>query len=147
MSLANIYRLGLKELKSLWADKVLLLLICWAFSGAIYTAATATSQELHNAPVAVVDEDQSPLSRRIVGAFYKPYFRQPATLTLAELDREMDLGTYNFTLVIPNNFQHDVLAGRQPERQVRQVITRMPGLSGIHQILLLPSGLEMMTIP
>jgi ABC-2 type transport system permease protein len=62
MSLANIYRLGLKELKSLWADKVLLLLICWAFSGAIYTAATATSQELHNAPVAIVDEDQSPLS-------------------------------------------------------------------------------------
>ena len=118
MSLANIYRLGLKELKSLWADKVLLLLICWAFSGAIYTAATATSQELHNAPVAVVDEDQSPLSRRIVGAFYKPYFRQPATLTLAELDREMDLGTYNFTLVIPNNFQHDVLAGRQPEVQL-----------------------------
>lgn len=118
MSLANIYRLGLKELKSLWADKVLLLLICWAFSGAIYTAATATSQELHNAPVAVVDEDQSPLSRRIVGAFYKPYFRQPAALTLAELDREMDLGTYNFTLVIPNNFQHDVLAGRQPEVQL-----------------------------
>ena len=118
MSLANIYRLGLKELKSLWADKVLLLLICWAFSGAIYTAATATSQELHNAPVAVVDEDQSPLSRRIVGAFYKPYFRQPATLTLAELDREMDLGTYNFTLVIPNHFQHDVLAGRQPEIQL-----------------------------
>ena len=118
MSLANIYRLGLKELKSLWADKVLLLLICWAFSGAIYTAATATSQELHNAPVAVVDEDQSPLSRRIVGAFYKPYFRQPATLTLAELDREMDLGTYNFTLVIPNHFQHDVLAGRQPEVQL-----------------------------
>ena len=118
MSLANIYRLGLKELKSLWADKVLLLLICWAFSGAIYTAATATSQELHNAPVAVVDEDQSPLSRRIVGAFYKPYFRQPAALTLAELDREMDLGTYNFTLVIPNHFQHDVLAGRQPEIQL-----------------------------
>jgi ABC-2 type transport system permease protein len=118
MSLANIYRLGLKELKSLWADKVLLLLICWAFSGAIYTAATATSQELHNAPVAVVDEDQSPLSRRIVGAFYKPYFRQPAALTLAELDREMDLGTYNFTLVIPNNFQHDLLAGRQPEIQL-----------------------------
>ena len=118
MSLANIYRLGLKELKSLWADKVLLLLICWAFSGAIYTAATATSQELHNAPVAVVDEDQSPLSRRIVGAFYKPYFRQPAALTLTELDREMDLGTYNFTLVIPNNFQHDLLAGRQPEIQL-----------------------------
>ncbi len=118
MSLANIYRLGLKELKSLLADKTLLVLICWAFSGAIYTAATATSQELHNAPVAVVDEDQSPLSRRIVDAFYKPYFNLPRQISLAELDRGMDLGTYNFTLVIPNNFQHDVQAGRQPEIQL-----------------------------
>lgn len=118
MSLSNIYRLGLKELRSLWADKVLLLLICWAFSGAIYEAATATSQELHNAPVAVVDEDQSPLSRRIVGAFYKPYFKQPQLISLAELDRGMDLGTYNFALIIPNNFQRDVQAGRQPEMQL-----------------------------
>ena len=118
MSLANIYRLGLKELKSLLADKTLLVLICWAFSGAIYTAATATSQELHNAPVAVVDEDQSPLSRRIVDAFYKPYFNLPRQITLTELDRGMDLGTYNFTLVIPSNFQRDVQAGRQPEIQL-----------------------------
>ncbi len=118
MSLANIYRLGLKELKSLLADKTLLVLICWAFSGAIYTAATATSQELHNAPVAVVDEDQSPLSRRIVDAFYKPYFNLPRQISLAELDRGMDLGTYNFTLIIPGNFQRDVQAGRQPEIQL-----------------------------
>ncbi len=118
MSLANIYRLGLKELKSLAADKVLLVLICWAFSGAIYTAATATSQELHNAPVAVVDEDQSPLSRRIVGAFDKPYFQAPQQITLAELDRGMDLGTDSFTLVIPARFQRDVQAGRQPEMQL-----------------------------
>lgn len=118
MSLSNIYHLGLKELKSLGADKVLLLLICWAFSGAIYTAATASSQELHNAPIAVVDEDQSPLSRRIVGALYPPYFKPPQLITLAELDRGMDLGTYSFTLVIPANFQRNVQAGRQPEMQL-----------------------------
>ena len=35
-SLSNIFRLGLKELRSLAADKVLLGLIVWAFSGAIY---------------------------------------------------------------------------------------------------------------
>ncbi|MDE2441214.1 MAG: ABC transporter permease [Betaproteobacteria bacterium] len=115
---SNIYRLGLKELKSLWADKVLLVLICWAFTGAIYTAATGASQELRNAPVAVVDEDQSPLSQRIVGAFYPPYFRPPQQATLAELDRGMDSGRYNFTLVIPANFQHDVQAGRTPDIQL-----------------------------
>ena len=118
MHLANIYRLGLKELKSLWADKVLLILICWAFSGAIYTAATGASQELRNAPVAVVDEDQSPLSRRIVSAFYPPYFRPPQQMTLAELDQGMDSGRYNFTLIIPAKFQHDVQAGRTPEIQL-----------------------------
>lgn len=140
MSIANIYRLGLKELKSLWADKVLLVLICWAFSGAIYEAATASSQELHNAPVAVVDEDRSPLSMRIVDAFYPPYFRQPQPITLAELDRGMDLGTYSFTLVIPANFQHDVLAGRQPEIQLNIDATIMSqafiGASYIKQIAL-----------
>ncbi len=118
MRLANIYRLGIKELKSLRADKVLLILICWAFSGAIYTAATGASQELRNAPIAIVDEDHSPLSRRIVDAFYPPYFRAPAQTTLAELDRGMDSGRYNFTLVIPANFQHDVQAGRRPDVQL-----------------------------
>ena len=118
MRLDNIYRLGLKELKSLWADKVLLILICWAFTGAIYTAATGASVELRNAPIAVVDEDRSPLSRRIVDAFYPPYFRLPQQMTLAEVDQGMDSGRYNFTLIIPPNFQHDVETGRKPDVQL-----------------------------
>lgn len=117
-SLASIFRLGLKELKSLWADKTLLLLICWAFSGAIYEAATGVSQELNNAPVAIVDEDRSPLSQRIADAFYPPYFRQPAMIRLAEVDAGMDSGRYNFVLVIPANFQRDVLAGKSPDLQL-----------------------------
>lgn len=117
-SLSNIFRLGLKELKSLWADKTLLVLICWAFSGAIYTAATGVSQELHNAPIAIVDEDQSPLSHRVADAFYPPYFRPPQIISLNELDAGMDSGRYNFTLVIPARFQRDVLAGRTPDVQL-----------------------------
>ncbi|WP_428825500.1 ABC transporter permease [Azonexus sp. IMCC34842] len=117
-SLSNIFRLGLKELKSLRADKTLMVLICWAFSGAIYTAATGVSQELHNAPIAIVDEDQSPLSSRIVDAFYPPFFRQPQMISLAELDAGMDAGRYNFTLVIPAHFQRDVQAGKVPDVQL-----------------------------
>ena len=117
-TLANIYRLGLKELKSLWADKVLLVLICWAFSGAIYTAATGASQELRHAPIAIVDEDQSPLSQRLVDAFYPPYFRTPQLIALKDLDAGMDSGRYNFTLVIPSRFQRDVEAGKVPDLQL-----------------------------
>ncbi|MGB8247726.1 MAG: hypothetical protein WCE98_06920, partial [Chlorobium sp.] len=66
---ANIVQLGIKELRSLWHDKVLLGLIVFMFTAGIYTGATSSSLELHNAPVAFVDEDQSPLSGSIRQAF------------------------------------------------------------------------------
>lgn len=116
--LANIYRLGIKELRSLLADKVLLALIVWAFSGAIYEAATGVSQQLNNAPVAIVDEDRSPLSGRIADALYPPYFRRPALISLAEVDPAMDQSKYSFVLVVPANFQRDAAAGKMPEIQL-----------------------------
>lgn len=117
-SLANIYRLGIKELKSLWADKVLLLLIVWAFSGGIYSAAKGVSQEMNNAPIAVVDEDHTPLSRRIAGAFTPPFFKPAEAIAFGAMDRALDQGTYSFVLVIPANFQRDLAAGRHPAIQV-----------------------------
>jgi ABC-2 type transport system permease protein len=117
-SWTNIFRLGLKELRSLTADKVLLGLIVWAFSGAIYEAATGSSQQVNNAPVAIVDEDASPLSTQLVGALYPPYFRPPERIALDQVDAAMNAGKYAFVLVIPANFQRDVAAGRQPEIQL-----------------------------
>src|SRR2546427_3633687 len=77
---SNIYRLGVKELWSLWRDPVLLVLIAYVFTVSIYTAATAMPESLHNAPIAIVDEDGSPLSQRIAGAFYPPQFAPPAMI-------------------------------------------------------------------
>lgn len=117
-SWTNIFRLGLKELRSLAADKVLLGLIVWAFSGAIYEAATGSSQQVNNAPVAIVDEDVSPLSTRLADALYPPYFRAPEQIALDQVDAAMNAGRYAFVLVIPANFQRDAAAGRQPEIQL-----------------------------
>ena len=116
--LSNIFRLGVKELRSLLADKVLLGLIVWAFSGAIYEAATGVSQQLNNAPVAIVDEDGSQLSARLADALYPPYFRHPDHIGLQEVEAAMDQGKYSFVLVIPNRFQRDLAAGRRPELQL-----------------------------
>lgn len=44
-TLGNIWNLGVKELRSIWHDKVLL-----AFTLMVYTAGSAGSMELHNAP-------------------------------------------------------------------------------------------------
>ena len=70
--LANIYRLGIKELWSLWRDPMMLVLIAYTFTLGIYVAGTAMPETLHTAPIAIQDEDESTLSTRITAAFYPP---------------------------------------------------------------------------
>ena len=87
--LANIFHLGIKELRSLRRDPLMLFFIVFAFSVAIYSAASV-STDLHKAPIAVVDEDRSQLSGEIVNAFLAPYFKTPELIGMSEAD-ERDL--------------------------------------------------------
>ncbi|MGD9889363.1 MAG: ABC transporter permease [Halothiobacillaceae bacterium] len=121
----NIAHLGIKELRSLLRDPMMLVLIVYSFSFAIYTAATALPETLQKAPIAIVDEDRSPLSERIVDSFMSPYFMPPALITQAEMDARMDAGQDTFALNIPPDFQRDVLAGRSPSIQLNVDATRM----------------------
>lgn len=123
--LSNVLQLGLKELRSLWFDKVLLIFLMWAFSFGVYDAALSGATELRNAPVAVVDEDRSPLSQHLLDALQAPQFLPPRRIELADVDPALDAGVYTFTLHIPANFQRDVLAGRQPAVQLNIDATRM----------------------
>ncbi len=123
--LANIYRLGVKELWSLLRDPVMLILIAYTFTIAVYTSAAAMPETLNKAAIAVVDEDASPLSARIVSAFYPPLFTTPRLITQREMDAGMDAGRYTFVLVIPAGLQRDVLGGRTAELQLNVDATRM----------------------
>lgn len=123
--LANIYRLGVKELWSLWSDRMMLVLIVFTFTLSVYSSASSSPPTLNNAPIAIVDEDHSQLSQRIASAFYPPKFKSPALITHAEVDKGMDKGAYTFVLNIPVNFQRDVLAGRSAEIQLNTDATRM----------------------
>ncbi len=124
-TLQNIFNLGMKELRSLSRDKAMLGLIIFAFTVSIYSSATVTPGSLHNAPIAIADQDKSQLSTRIVNSFYAPFFQMPADIVPEQIDGLLDRGTYTFALDIPPNFQRDVLAGRQPEIQVNIDATRM----------------------
>ena len=123
--LRNITQLGFKELRSLLRDPIMLVLIVYAFSFSIYTAATAMPETLNKAPIAVIDEDRSQLSQHIIAALYPPYFKPPVLITPAELDPRMDAGLDTFALHIPAGFQRDVLAGRAPVIQLSVDATRM----------------------
>lgn len=124
-SFGTIWWLGVKELWSLWRDPVMLVLIVFSFTVSVYTAATAVPETLHHVPIAIVDEDNSPLSQQILSAFYPPQFMPPVLISHEQVDPGMDIGRYSFVLNIPPGFQRDVLAGRHAEIQINVDATRM----------------------
>lgn len=123
--LANIYRLGVKELFGIRYDTVLLVLIVYSFTYAVYVPAQSARMELADASVGIVDEDHSELSRRFVMALRKPFVLPPGRITVAEIDRAMDAGQYTFTINIPPEFQADVLKGRSTSIQLNVDATAM----------------------
>ncbi|WP_207100182.1 ABC transporter permease [Paracoccus shandongensis] len=125
MRLANIVHLGIKELRGLGRNTMLLVLVLYAFSLSIYMGSKAMPETLNRAPIAIVDEDQSALSARITNAFYLPYFMPPRLISQPEMDLRMDAGLDTFALDIPPGFQRDLLAGRSPTIQLNVDATRM----------------------
>lgn len=124
-SLANILRLGVKELRSLYADPVLLLLMLYTFTIAIYQIAQNVRMEVTDAAIAVVDEDKSQLSRRISDALLPPQFKPAIELDAAAVDPGLEHGDFIFALTIPHGFERDVLDGRHPALQLDVDATAM----------------------
>jgi ABC-2 type transport system permease protein len=124
-SLLNIFWLGLKEIRSLLSDVVMVVFVIYAFTLAIHIQATGTSSEVNNASIAFVDEDESALSKELINAFYPPRFMFPKTIAAGDIGKLMDLGLYMFVVVIPPQFEQDVAAGRQPTIQVNIDATAM----------------------
>jgi ABC-2 type transport system permease protein len=124
-TLENIFWLGTKELRSFLHDFVLIGLVIYAFSIAIISQAQSSSQEVHNASIGIVDEDQSELSRRIAHAFLPPYFQKPQPIAERDIVPLMNAGRYTFVVDIPPNFQRDVLGGRRPAVQLNVDATAM----------------------
>ena len=124
-ALANIFWLGTKELRSFLNDFVLLGLVIYGFSLAIIAQAQSSSQEVHNASIAIVDEDHSELSRRIAHAFLPPYFQTPQPIVERDIVPLMNSGLYTFVIDIPPNFQRDVLGRRHPAIQLDVDATAM----------------------
>ncbi|WP_315743508.1 MULTISPECIES: ABC transporter permease [unclassified Bradyrhizobium] len=124
-SLSNIFWLGTKELRSLFGDFVLIGLVIYSFTVAVISQAQSNSQELYHASIAVADEDNSELSRRIIGAFLLPYFQPPVHIAEGQIEPLMNNGKFTFVLDIPPNFQRDVMAGHKPSLQVNVDATAM----------------------
>jgi ABC-2 type transport system permease protein len=114
----NVYRLMIKEIRSILADPIMLALVVYSFTIAVYAVATGATTEVTDLAVGVVDEDHSDLSRQIADGLTPPLFRPAVDIAATEIDAEMDSARLVFVIEIPPKFQADILAGRQAEVQV-----------------------------
>ena len=121
----NIFWLGVKELRSLVSDIVLVVFVVYAFTWTVYSQATGTSNEVNNASIAFADEDGSALSKELFNAFFPPRFQRPVQIRTSEVEYSMDRGRFMFVLVIPPGFERDLRAGRHPDRQLNIDATAM----------------------
>jgi ABC-2 type transport system permease protein len=138
-SLKNIFWLGIKEIRSLMSDIVMVVFVIYAFTLAIYVQATGTSSEVNNASIAFVDEDHSILSAELFNAFYPPRFKFPDLISAGRIEEFMDKGTYMFVVVLPPQFEQNLVAGRNPQIQLNIDATAMQqagiGAGYIHNII------------
>jgi ABC-2 type transport system permease protein len=124
-SLLNILWLGIKELRSLLSDLVLVGFVIYGFTLSIYSQATGTSNEVNNASIAFADEDDSTLSKELLGSFYPPRFQRPVLIRTSEIEDAMDRGRFMFVVTIPPWFERDLHAGRHPDIQLNIDATAM----------------------
>ena len=122
---ANILWLGLKELRSLASDPVLVVFILYAFTLAIISQARGVKSEVNNASLAFIDEDQSQLSKELIAAFYPPRFQHPRIIASEDATAAMDRGRYMFIVAIPPRFELDLRRGRPAQIQVDVDATAM----------------------
>jgi ABC-2 type transport system permease protein len=81
--------------------------------------------DMRSASVAIVDEDQTPLSRSLFFALLPPYFKPPVQIDPRDVDATMRDGVYTFVVWIPHNLQADMVAGSQPSIQILVDATAM----------------------
>lgn len=138
-TLGNIFWLGIKELFSLRRDAALVFLIIFALTHFVYAPAKDVNLDVDHASIAVVDEDQTVLSQRILDAFMPPMFTRAAEISVDSIDGAMDRGQYTFVIDIPPDFERDLKRGRRPNIQVNIDATAMAqagrGAAYIQEIL------------
>ena len=118
-SLANIFWLAGKEVKSVLGDPVMVVLILWSFIIAVILEAGGAGDTVYNAAIAIVDEDGSSLTRQIAAALEPPWFQPPLAMTPAGAAAAMDAGRIMFALGFPPGFEADTIAGLAPVAQLQ----------------------------
>ncbi len=95
-----------KEFSQLFRDVPILLILLWAFTGAVFTGGHGISSEIRDYPIVVLDLSRSMASRELASRFRAPYFKIVKYLdSEPELVTVLDRGKASLAIVIPPDFE------------------------------------------
>lgn len=116
----RIGSLILKDTIQFARDKTILAVVFWMYTIEVLICGYGMTFEVKDLPVAVVDNDRSPVSRALIEHFeLSEAFKivgYPAHQ--AEAESWMRKGDAQYTLVIPVNFEQDLKNSKSPQLQV-----------------------------
>ena len=115
MNFRNLFVLTRKEIRSVLGDVVLIALMVYFFTGAVYTSARGAATEVRNASVAILDHDRSELTGSIVSAILPPRFKTPRYVSDADADWLLDMAKYVFIIDFPHDLEKNLSDGKNPE--------------------------------
>ncbi|HTX74335.1 MAG TPA: ABC transporter permease [Rectinemataceae bacterium] len=109
-----------KELIQLRRDKKMRAMVFIAPVMQVLILGYAANMDVHDVPLAVLNQDASPRSRELVTAFRNSaaFTLKAAPASVEELKAELDAGSVEVGLLIPHSFGSELDAGRSPELQI-----------------------------
>jgi len=109
-----------KEFQQFFRDWLLLGLIAFIYTGDVIMCTMALSFEVRNLNLALLDQDRSQLSGRLVERFSATEYFAPPTAASSprEIDTLLNRGSADLALIIPPGFSADVDEGKTGELQV-----------------------------
>ncbi len=114
----RVYSMVRKEFQQLSRDVPIIMILIWAFSGAIYVAGHAVDISVKDLPIAFYDLDRSAASRDLLTKIRSPYFKWiGAVHSDTELDKVLISGRASAVIVIPSGFETKTQS-RQAQVQV-----------------------------
>lgn len=109
-----------KEFIQFFRDRVILLLILWLYTVEVIICTYALGLDLRHLPLAVLDQDNTPVSRQLVSALTSgesfELVGHPADMPAAE--RWLQAGRARLVLVIPEHFGRKLLRQESPQLQI-----------------------------
>ncbi len=102
-----------KECLQLLRDKVLVVVLFYAFTVVVYTGGKGVSLEVRNFPTIIQDQSKSPKSRELISRFRSPYFKIMGYVeSEKEIERWFQEGKAYMVIVIPPDFERKIGEGR-----------------------------------